>query len=130
MGGSERIFRSAPPLMGEMLLKCPACESTLKETEVNFSGRRFGCPTCGEELYVPRSYSARFVVGALFISALLCLALGLRGIALYLATIALWFPILLLELILLLRVLPPPKIKMSHPRTRDVAPRDPANRNC
>ncbi len=117
MGGSEREFRSAPPLMGEMLLKCPACESILKETEVNFSGRRFRCPICNEQLHVPRYYSARFVVGALFISGLVCSALGLRGIAFYLGTIALWFPILLLELILLVRVLPPPKIKLSRPRT-------------
>ena len=117
MGGSERVFHPTRPVMGEMLLKCPACESILKETEVNFSGRRFRCPTCNEQLYVPRSYSARFVVSALFISGLLCSAVGLRGIVLYIVTIALWVPILFFELMLLVRVLPPPKIKLSPPGT-------------
>ena len=113
MGGSPHP-RS---LMRKLLLKCPACESVLKETAVNFSGRRFRCPTCNEQLYVPRSYSARFVVSALFISGLLCSAVGLRGIAFYIATIALWVPILFFELVLLVRVLPPPKIKLSPPGT-------------
>jgi uncharacterized C2H2 Zn-finger protein len=73
-------------------LKCPACGSLLDLAKGFRKG--FRCPACGQQLRVTVAYPRLVPTGSALLSCFLGLALGMRGLSLFLVMLFVWVPIL------------------------------------
>ena len=87
-------------------LKCPFCHGVLRNTDV-YPGKPVVCPTCGAKLQPPTSRGRLSLLVGFCFSAAICYFFGLSPIWFVVATIVLWFPITVIWLYFLGRIVPP-----------------------
>ncbi len=111
---SERVPRNLSPI------KCPACAARLEYLQVPLAGD-FRCPACDTLLYVPSYYFKLALLGSIALAALFSYWAGLRWFWLYMASLTLCYPILIIGGILLKRLIPPP-IRIYEPKEFSLNP--------
>lgn len=85
---------------------CPVCSAELSWGNVSFRST-FRCPTCGENLFVPKLYSQRLAWMAVPVAILLAYLVGARGWWWLLVTIILYFPVTVVIASAYRRLIPP-----------------------
>src|SRR5882672_7439239 len=85
---------------------CPICNSTLLRKQIH-SRFSFPCIHCGNYLYVSQLYTSVHGLVALGLGVLFLLGIGLVGWKLLFASVLLWFPMLAVEMVLLMPVFRP-----------------------
>jgi hypothetical protein len=85
---------------------CPICNSTLRRKQIHF-GASFPCSHCGNYLYVSQLYTSVHGIMALGLAVFFLLGIGLAGWKLLFASFLIWFPMLAVEMVLLMPVFRP-----------------------
>jgi hypothetical protein len=85
---------------------CPICGSAVPRKQIHF-GLSFPCGHCGNYLYVSQLYSSVHGLLALGLGVFFLLGIGLGGWKLLFASFLIWFPMLLVEMVLLMPAFPP-----------------------
>jgi hypothetical protein len=88
-------------------VKCPSC-GTIMPTERFRAGKPWSCPSCFRQFQISRTVNSILGWGAIGVSLVFFFILGLRGIQLFIATIVMWLPVLLILMWVFDRVMPPP----------------------
>jgi hypothetical protein len=96
-------------------VKCPACGRATKMQEYK-AGEPWTCPSCAQKFQISRTYGNIVFWGAGGLTLLFFLALGLRGIQLFVATLVMFVPILLILTFLPNRIMPLP-LEAYQPKT-------------
>jgi hypothetical protein len=91
----------------EKTSKCPFCCAEMPTDE--FKARKpWTCPSCSRQLQLARWYRKTIRWGTVGLTLLFFSILGLRGWRLFIATLVTWFPVLLISIFLLNRIIAPP----------------------
>ncbi len=100
-------------------LICPACGAEIKRDSQIRAHRPFACPTCGRLLRISSLYFWIPLLAGTAGCGLLGYAFGVRGMALAVFIVLLWFPISVL-LGIIGRVYSNPKIRVHHSDNLDL----------
>ena len=85
---------------------CPICSSVMRRKQIRFESS-FPCSQCGNYLYVSQMYTSVHCLVALGLGVLFLLGIGLAGWKLLFASILIWFPMIVVEMVLLMPAFPP-----------------------
>jgi hypothetical protein len=101
------------------ILKCPFCHEIFPNAELTPRGP-MTCPTCHHQLQHTKSRSHFSILMITGITIVLSWCLGLRGIGLAVLSVALWFPMTCLWVLIYSRLIPP-KLEAYEPRHHDLS---------
>jgi len=89
-----------------MLPTCPVCRSALAFTQIRYT-ESFACPKCLHRLKLSRTHRQWLVCRTFLGSVVVLYLCGLRGFGLMLGAVLFWFPMLLIDMILVRPLFPP-----------------------
>jgi hypothetical protein len=85
---------------------CPICSSTVHRKQIRF-GLSFPCSHCGNHLYISQLYSTAHGLVSLGLAILFLIGIGLGGWRLLFGTFLIWFPMIVIEMLLVMPAFPP-----------------------
>jgi hypothetical protein len=86
--------------------KCPSCGAIMRND--TYKARKpWTCAACFRQFQFSRLYGNLVAWGSMGLTLTILALLGLRGLRLFVATVVMWFPLLLLCVIVFDRLLPP-----------------------
>jgi hypothetical protein len=99
--GNLLSMRLRPPTF-----KCPSCGATMPNEQYR-AGKPWICPACSGQFQTSRTYGNIVGWGTTALTLVFFYLLGIRGPHLLVATVVMWFPVLLISTFVLDRLLPP-----------------------